>query len=65
MWLGWTLKAKIRGRRYVVSKPGVEFHSFPEAPHAHRLLSSSFLWLVSRILPSRNPKKELLRSLWV
>ena len=31
---------------------------------AHRLLSSSFLWVIFRIL-SGNPKKELLRSLWV
>ena len=30
----------------------------------HRPLSSSFLWFIFRIL-SGNPKKELLRGLWV
>ena len=30
----------------------------------HRLQSSSFLWLIFRILFG-NPKKKLLRSLWV
>ena len=35
-------------------------------PHAgtHRLLSSSSLWFIFRILQV-SPKKELLRSLWV
>ena len=36
----------------------------PEILTTHRPLSSSFLWLLFRILQG-NPKKELLRGLWV
>ena len=36
----------------------------PILRYTHRPLSSSFLWFIARILQG-NPKKELLRGLWV
>ena len=48
----------LRQERSRRSPPG------PEVIITHRLLSSSFLCFIFRILYG-NPKKELLRSLWV
>ena len=47
-----------------VSRGSISFRGVHGSAHTHRLLSSSFLGLPYRIL-NMNPKKELLRSLWV
>ena len=51
-------KGNLEGRRAEVAFLGGIYS------YTHRLLSTSFLWFIFRILQG-NPKKELLKSLWV
>ena len=50
----------------MISVAGITIMAWAGITHVitHRLLSSSFLWFIFRILEG-NPQKELLRSLWV
>ena len=52
------------GQGRVTSVAGIYCWKLPYTGLTHRPLSSSFLWFIFRILQG-NPKKDLLRGLWV